>query len=164
MAAEGNGTQVNPWPISPLTDKDLDFAIVNYGFTDLAGQDLGTLPRLEAELDQGLADILTSISDQAVLIASMDGIFDDAASIFNEIAGDDFNQTLGDLDTAATTGDSLLNDYTTLTTPSNPNPPPPPPGTSTCTGPTTTYSAQVAVVFTDTNSPLTLCLSAKVGS
>lgn len=152
---------MNPWPIAPLGTKDLDFAIVNYGFTDLAANDLGPLPPLEIAMDLDLADIAASIADQAVLIASMDGIFDDAAGIIDEISGDDFNTVLADLGSAATTGDSLLSDYTTLVTPTT-GPPPGGGGGGTCSGTPTTYSARVSIAFNASGSPLILCLSANV--
>lgn len=110
---------MNPWPISPIGTQDLDFAVVNYDFTGLTAGELGPLPTLEVAMDLQLLDIGTSLADQAVLIASMDGTFDDFANMLNEVGSDDFDTVLGGLSGSAATGDSLLNDYTTLVTPSN---------------------------------------------
>jgi hypothetical protein len=110
---------VNPWPIPPLGTKDLDFAVVNYDFTGLTAGELGSLPPLEAAMDLDLFDIAKSIADQTVLIASMDGLFDDAANIPNEVGNDDFDTVRRDLSKSASAGDSLLKDYLTLVTPSS---------------------------------------------
>jgi len=121
---------MNPWPISPLGTQDLDFAVVNYGFTDLTGNEIGPLPPLEAAMDTELADIAASIADQTILIASMAGDLDDLFSILNEVGTDDFGQVLADLAGTASTGDSLLNDFTSIFGGPPPPPPPPPPGGS----------------------------------
>ncbi len=111
---------MNPWPITPLGTKDLDFAVVNYDFTGLTADHLGPLPPLEGAMDSILNDITTSLADQSVLIASMDGTFDDFSKMLNEVGSDDFDTVLGSLGGSASTGDSLLNDYVTLFTPSGP--------------------------------------------
>jgi hypothetical protein len=126
---------VNPWPIAPLAPKDLDFAIVNYGFTDLTAGDLGPLPPLESFLDSSLLDFAASIADQTVLIDSMAGDLDDLFSILNELGSDDFTSVLADLGTIASAGDSLLNSYIALF-PDSGTPPSPPAPTPTPTPPT----------------------------
>ena len=105
---------MNPWPISPLSPKDLAFTAVNYDFTGLTANELGPLPQLEAAMDANLADIGTSIADQTVLVASMAGDLDDLSNVLNELANDDFDQILADLAGIASAGDGLLNDFTTL--------------------------------------------------
>lgn len=148
---------MNTWPIAPLRPKDLDFAVVNYDFTGLAADSLGPLPPLESAMDTDLVDIAASIADQTVLIASMDGIFDDAAGILDELANDNFNQVLGVFAGIQAAGDSLLNDYTTLVTPSGSG------GGGGGTGPATTYTAKLTVTFTGGQFlSSTLCLSAAV--
>ncbi len=47
MVAEGPKAIMNPWPIAPITPKDLDFAVVNYDFTSFAGSEQADLPSLE---------------------------------------------------------------------------------------------------------------------
>jgi len=105
---------VNPWPILPLGANDLTFGVVNYDFTGLTAGELADLPNLEAAIDATLADFGTSIADQAVLIDSMAGDLDDLSKVLNELATDDFEQILADLAGIASTGDSLLNDFTVL--------------------------------------------------
>lgn len=102
---------MNPWPIAPLAESDLDFAVVNYGLADFTGNELSSLPSFETFIDSLLNDFSISMSEQAVLIASMDGIFDDMGLILDELAVDDFAQVLADLAGLAATGDSLLNAF-----------------------------------------------------
>jgi hypothetical protein len=110
---------MNPWPISPLGPKDLDFAVVNYGFTDLTGNEISPLPPIESAMDLLAEDIAASLADQAVLIASMDGIFDDFANVINELESDNSEQVLGLFAGIESAGTGLLNDYVTLVGPSN---------------------------------------------
>jgi|SRR5579864_1228331 len=105
---------MNPWPISPLTPQDLDFAVVNYDFVGLTADQLGPLPPLEDFMDTTSLDLAASIADQVVLIDSMAGDLDDLTTILNELANDDFEQILADLAGIASAGDSLLSDFTTL--------------------------------------------------
>jgi len=102
------------WPILPLGANDLTFGVVNYDFTGLTAGELADLPNLEAAIDATLADFGTSVADQAVLIDSMAGDLDDLGKVLNELATDDFEQILADLAGIASTGDSLLNDFTVL--------------------------------------------------
>lgn len=102
---------MNPGPIAPLTPKDLAFGAVKYDFTGLTADELAPLPQLEAAMDTNLADIGTSIADQAVLIDSMAGDLDDLGNVLNELATDDFGQILGDLAGIATAGDAMLKDF-----------------------------------------------------
>lgn len=110
---------MNPWPIAPLGPKDLDFAIVNYDFTGLAADNLGPLPPLETAMDTILSDFAASIADQGVLIASMDGLFDDFANVLSELANDNFEQVAAAFDGIQAAGDGLLNDYVALVAPSS---------------------------------------------
>ncbi len=105
---------MNPWPISPLDTKALDFGIVNYDFTGLTASELGPLPQLEAAMDSNLADIATSIADQTVLVDSMASDLEDLGNVLNELATDDFEQVLADLAGIAAAGDGMLHDLSGL--------------------------------------------------
>jgi hypothetical protein len=105
---------MNPWPITPLSSKDLDFIPVNYDFTSLAGTEQADLPGLETAIDATLADFILSVADQTGLFAAMDGDLLDAASIPGEVDAVEFNRTAAELATAATAGDQLFSDYTSL--------------------------------------------------
>ena len=105
---------MNPWPIPLLGTKDLDFAIVNYDFTSLTADQLGPLPPLEGFMDSTALDLAASIADQAVLIDSMAGDLDDLGNIFTEMDNDGFDPILADLAGIAASGDTLLNNLTTL--------------------------------------------------
>jgi len=104
---------VSTWPIAPLTASDLDFAVVDYGFTSLSANELAQLSNLESTMDYLLADCFTSLADQTTLIASMDGDLDDLDNILNELATDDFDQILADLAGIAVAGDNMLSDLGT---------------------------------------------------
>jgi hypothetical protein len=106
--------QVSTWPISPLSDRDLTFAVVNYDFTSLTANELSSLPNLETAIDTALADFGTSVADQTALIASMAGDLDDLGNILNELSTDDFDQVLADLAGAASAADGMLNDFNVL--------------------------------------------------
>lgn len=105
---------MNPWPISPLTPSDLDFAVVAYDFSSLTANELAPLPDLEVFMDSTLLDFAASLADQTALIDSMAGDLDDLSVILDELATDDFEQILADLAGIASTGDGLLNDLTNL--------------------------------------------------
>ncbi len=105
---------MNPWPISPLGTKDLTFGVVNYDFTGLTANELAPLQSLEGAMDTNLADIGTSIADQAVLIDSMAGDLDDLGNVLNELQTDDFEQILADLAGLAAAGDGMLKDFSDL--------------------------------------------------
>jgi hypothetical protein len=105
---------VNPWPISPLAQSDLDFAIVNYDFTGLTADKLGPTDGLLAAMDTTIPDFGQSIADQILLIASMDSDLDDLPIILTEMNIDDSAQVLSDLAGIAAAGDSLLNNFTGL--------------------------------------------------
>lgn len=106
---------MNPWPIAPLTPKQLNFAIVNYDFSGLTADALGPLPQLEAVMDSGALDLAASIADQVVLVDSMAGDLDDLGNVLKELQSDDFDQILADLAGIASAGDGMLNDFTSLT-------------------------------------------------
>lgn len=102
---------MNPWPISPLTQKDLDFAVVGYGFSDLTANALADEPGLEAAMDTSLLDFGTSIADQTALIITLFDGLDDLGLISGEIDGSPLDGVLGNLANAASAGDAMLNDY-----------------------------------------------------
>jgi len=102
---------VSTWPISPLAQSDLDFAVVNYDFTGLTARELAPLHSFDDAIDLTLADTITSVADQAVLIASMAGDLDDLGNILNELAGDDFFVILAELAALEALGDRELNDF-----------------------------------------------------
>lgn len=105
---------MNPWPISPLTPSDLDFAVVAYDFSSLTANELAPLPDLEVFMDSTLLDFAASIADQTTLIDSMAGDLDDLNVILDELATDDFDQVLADLAGIAAAGDGFLNDLSIL--------------------------------------------------
>ena len=105
---------MSTWPISPLTPRDLDFAVVNYDFTGLTAGEMGDLPQLEATIDSLLADFGRSIADQTVLLASTASDLDDLGNVLNEMSTDDFDQVLADLAGIAATGDGLLGNLTSV--------------------------------------------------
>jgi hypothetical protein len=117
---------VNPWPITPLGTKDLNFSAVNYDFTGLTASELAPLPGLESAIDASLIEAAASVADQAVLIASMAGDLDDLGIVLNEMGSDDFQSVLGDLAGAASAGDSLLSGFTSLFVAPSPAPAPGP--------------------------------------
>lgn len=102
---------MNPWPISPLTPKDLDFVPVDYDFSGRTAEELSSLPNLEASIDAELIDAAASVADQVILIASMDNDLDDAGTVLNELGVDDVSQFAGDIASAGTAGDGLLSDF-----------------------------------------------------
>lgn len=104
---------MSTWPIAPLSASDLDFAVVDYGFTGLAADALADLPNLESAIDSLLADFATSLADQTVLIDSMADDLDDLSTILDEIASDDTEAMLAILAGVAATGDGMLGDATT---------------------------------------------------
>jgi hypothetical protein len=104
---------VSTWPISPLSASDLDFAVVDYGFTGLTASELADLPNLEAAMDGLLTDLATSLADQTILIASMADDLDDLYTILDELANDDIESILADLAGIAAAGDTMLNDANT---------------------------------------------------
>jgi hypothetical protein len=112
-----------PWPIAVLGPNDLDFAVVNYDFTGLTAGELGPLPPLETAMDTALFDISTSITDQTGFFDTLETDLLDAASIPGEIDNFDFNQTASDLAKAATAGDQLFSDYSSLVGSTAPPPP-----------------------------------------
>jgi hypothetical protein len=105
---------MNPWPISPLGTKDLDFAVVNYDFTGLTAGELQPLPALEDLIDATLLDAALSVTDQTGLFDSVESDFSDLSSIADEMGGDDFAATVTELTPAATAGDAALADFTSL--------------------------------------------------
>jgi hypothetical protein len=105
---------MNPWPIAPLAESDLDFAVVNYDFTTLTATELGPADPLLAAIDSSLTEFGTSLADQTVLIDSMAGDLDDLGKVLDELATDDFEQIAADLAGIASTGDGILNDLTKL--------------------------------------------------
>lgn len=119
---------MNPWPIAPITEKDLDFATVNYDFTGFTASALADGPAMETFLDATLADGAASVADQAVLIASMDDDIGGLGGILGEIGVDDFETGMADLPNVTTAGDSLLTDFTNLIGPEQP----PPAGNAAC--------------------------------
>lgn len=103
----------NPWPITPITSKDLDFAVVNYDFTTFVDNEQSELPSLEGAIDLTLLDYAASVADQTVLIASLFDGLDDLGLIPGEIdSSDDVGSTLGELANSAAAGDAALGDYT----------------------------------------------------
>ena len=102
---------MSTWPISPLAQSDLDFAVVNYDFTGLTASELAPLQSFDDAIDLTLADTITSVADQAVLIASMAGDLDDLGNILNELAGDDFFVILAELSALQALADRELNDF-----------------------------------------------------
>lgn len=127
----------NPWPISPITDKDLTFAVVNYDFTSFTANAESELPSLEAAIDLTLIDFATSIADQIPLIVDIFSGLDDLANIPLEIdASDNIGTTLSDLASAAAAGDATLNDFAAFFVP------PPPSGGGGGGGPTPTQSTK----------------------
>jgi hypothetical protein len=105
---------MNPWPISPLTEKDLTFVPVNYDFTGLAASELSATQALLDAIDATLTDFGTSVADQTVEIASWTGDLLDLDQVLNELATDDFEQVAAELAKAAAAGDGLLNDFVGL--------------------------------------------------
>jgi hypothetical protein len=107
-------TKVNPWPIKPLTPKDLSFTVKNYDFTGLTAGALAPTQGLLNTIDAAAAEFSTSIADQTVLIASMAGDLDDLGIVLKEMSTDDFEQVAADLAKIAAAGDSLLSNFTGL--------------------------------------------------
>jgi hypothetical protein len=103
-----------PWPIAPLAQSDLDFAIVNYDFTGLTADQLGPGDGLLTAIDSSLADFLQSVADQTLLIASMASDLDDLAAVLSEIDADDASQIIADLAGISAAGDTLLGGFTSL--------------------------------------------------
>jgi hypothetical protein len=105
---------MNPWPITPLGTQDLDFAVVNYGFEGIAATALKDTPNLETAIDTDLTDFGVSISTQTPLLASLGDDLLDLPTVLTELDDGTVESNLADLGNAATAGDSLLNDFTSL--------------------------------------------------
>jgi|SRR5579863_1087015 len=105
---------MNPWPIAPITDKDLNFAVVNYDFIDLTAGELADLPNIEANLDTVIFDFATSITGQLALSPSLDGDLNDLAAILTEVEQADFSSIIVDLAGIAAAGDGMLTDFANL--------------------------------------------------
>ncbi|HYL64445.1 MAG TPA: hypothetical protein VE077_17665 [Candidatus Methylomirabilis sp.] len=105
---------MNPWPISPLTEKELSFSSVNYDFSGLTAEETASLPNLETAIDASLLESTASVADQETLIASMDDDLNDLPNILKEMATDDFEQIAADLAGIAAKGDGLLNDFASV--------------------------------------------------
>lgn len=143
----------NPWPIAPLTDKDLNFAVVNYDFTSFTADAEAELPSLLDSIDLTILDFATSIADQGPLIIDIFSGLDDLANIPGEIdASDNFGPTLSDLASSAAAGDASLNDFNAFFVP------PPPSGGGGDGTPTPTQSAKCG-----THGQSTILLSDSTG-
>lgn len=105
---------MNPWPITPLTDKDLGFDVVAYDFTGLTAGELQDLPGLEAAIDVDLLEAALSVTDQTGLFDSVEADLSDLSSISDEMGGDDFAATVLQLAPTAAAGDAALADFTSL--------------------------------------------------
>lgn len=102
---------MNPWPIAPITDKDLNFGVVSYAFASFTNNEESDLPSLEGFIDTNLLDYAGSIADQATLFASLfDGI-DEIFNVLKEIGSDDFESLFVPLSNAASAGDLTLTNY-----------------------------------------------------
>lgn len=104
----------NPWPIAPITNKDLNFATVNYDFASFTNSEQSELPSLEGNLDVSLLDYAGSIADQTLLIASLFTGLDDVFTVLDEIGGDDLESIFGPLASASGQGDAILVQYSGL--------------------------------------------------
>lgn len=103
---------MNPWPIAPISPRDLDFSVVNYCFASFTANEETELPGLETAIDLTLLDFATSIADQTLLIADLFTGMDDVGLISGEIdSSDDVGQTLSDLSNSAAAADATLGDY-----------------------------------------------------
>ncbi len=105
---------MSAWPITPLGANDLDFAVVNYDFTGLTASELTPLQNFDDGFDLTLADTITSVADQTILIASMAGDVDDLGTILDELASDDFSQILAELAALEALAGRELNDFLSL--------------------------------------------------
>lgn len=105
---------MNPWPIAPIADTDLNFAVVSYDFASFTNNEEADLPSLEGAIDTSLLDYAGSIADQTTLIASLFSGLDDVFTVLNEIGGDDLESIFGSLANTATQGDAILVSYDAL--------------------------------------------------
>lgn len=102
---------MNPWPIAPIADTDLNFAVVSYDFASFTNNEETDLPSLEGSIDTSLLDYAGSIADQTTLIASLFDGLDDVFTVLGEIGGDDLESLFGPLTNAAASGDAILVSY-----------------------------------------------------
>jgi hypothetical protein len=102
---------MNPWPISPIAQKDLDFSVVNYDFTTFTAGQLAELPGLENAIDLTILDLAASVADQTVLIGTLFDGLDDLATMTGEIDNSPLDGVLGELANTATASDAILSDY-----------------------------------------------------
>lgn len=124
----------NPWPIAPIAQSDLDFAVVNYDFATFTDNEQSELPSLEGALDISLLDYAASIADQTTEIASLfDGI-DDVFAVLDEIGNDDLESIFTPLANASGQGDAVLATYNSLIGDNSGggNPAPAPPTQASC--------------------------------
>lgn len=105
---------MNPWPIAPITNKDLDFAVINYDFTTFTANEQSELPSLEGALDLTLLDYAGSIAEQTALIADLFTGLDDVFTVLDEIGGDDLESIFPSLANAGAQGDAILTQYNGL--------------------------------------------------
>lgn len=102
---------MNPWPIAPITDHDLNFAVVSYDFASFTNNEQTDLPSLEGAIDVSLLDYAGSIAEQTTMIASMFEGLEEIFSVLKELGSDDFESMFVPLSNSASAGDLILTGY-----------------------------------------------------